>query len=204
MKILGISCSPRAEGNTDVVIEEALKGAQAAGANTEKLFIREKRIEFCQGCAEYCLGKGKCKIDDDMSQIYDMLIAADGIIFGAPIYWTMCGMGANFLDRLFPIVYSDKLTNKAAAAIAVGARIGVENVLGIYRRFFSFAHMFCVESIGGYAAAAGGIVKDEYTMKASFEIGKGVASFIQQENKLAKEFQPYFSKYVRNKYDLIR
>ena len=93
MKVLGIGCSPRKGGNTDILLGEALAGAQQNGAEVEQLSIRELDIKPCDGCYS-CAKKGKCKIKDDMQLVYDKMLAADGIIFSVPIYfWAMCGLG---------------------------------------------------------------------------------------------------------------
>ncbi|RJR33115.1 MAG: flavodoxin family protein, partial [Desulfobacteraceae bacterium] len=79
MRVLGISCSPRTGGNTETLIRAALEGAQSAGAEeTEFLSLSRKKISACNGCLA-CLKTGKCSIEDDMQDIYPMLIHADGI-----------------------------------------------------------------------------------------------------------------------------
>jgi len=51
MRVLGISCSPRGGGNTEVLIREALKGAQLAGAeDTELLSLAGKKMFPCEAC----------------------------------------------------------------------------------------------------------------------------------------------------------
>ena len=204
IKVLGISCTPRKGGNTDILVGEAIKGAKEAGANTELLCIREKMIQPCQGCITYCREHFKCHLNDDMPQIYEKLISVDGIIIGAPMYWTMCGLGVNFLDRLLPLAYSAQLTNKVGGAIAVGARIGVDHVLALFRRFFMFNHMFSTECVAGYAAESGAVIKDEFAMKASWELGREVALFAAQKNKFPEEFSKYFTNVVYGKYGVAR
>ena len=39
MKVLGIMGSPRMKGNTDLLLDEALKGAASQGAETEKILV---------------------------------------------------------------------------------------------------------------------------------------------------------------------
>ena len=47
MKVLGICGSPRHGGNTEVLLKEALKGARAAGAVVEEIFLRDKGMSPC-------------------------------------------------------------------------------------------------------------------------------------------------------------
>jgi multimeric flavodoxin WrbA len=86
LKVLGIMGSPRIKGNTDLLLDEALKGAQSQQAETEKLVIDKLKTTPCR---EYygCLRDGNCVIRDDMDDIYPKLISADAIIVASPIFF---------------------------------------------------------------------------------------------------------------------
>ena len=87
MKILGLSFSPRPQGNTDVLLNEVLNGARQEGAEVELLRACDKEIRPCDGCRA-CWETGECHIKDGMQEIYPKLLEADGIVLGAPIYST--------------------------------------------------------------------------------------------------------------------
>ena len=86
MKVLGIMGSPRIKGNTDLLLDEALKGTQSQGAEVEKIVVDKLKIAPCR---EYygCLRDGNCVIRDDMDDIYPKLIEVDGIIIASPIFF---------------------------------------------------------------------------------------------------------------------
>ncbi len=86
MKVLGIMGSPRIKGNTDLLLDEALKGAQSQQAEVEKIIVDKLKITPCR---EYygCLKDGNCVIRDDMDDIYPKLLEADGIIVASPIFF---------------------------------------------------------------------------------------------------------------------
>ena len=86
MKILGLSLSPRKEGNTAILLQEALKGAEAEGVKTELISVAGKDLRGCDGC-NTCFTRGKCHLKDDMSSLHEKMIAAEGIVFGTPIYF---------------------------------------------------------------------------------------------------------------------
>ncbi len=86
MKVLGLFGSPRKGGNTDLLLEEALKGAQAEGAEVERLRISDFDIMPCRECLA-CYGKGECVVIDDMHKIYPKLLEADIIILASPIFF---------------------------------------------------------------------------------------------------------------------
>jgi len=86
VKVLGIMGSPRMKGNTDLLLDEALKGAQVQQAETEKIIVDKLKIAPCR---EYygCLKDGNCVIRDDMDGIYPRLLSADSVIVASPIFF---------------------------------------------------------------------------------------------------------------------
>lgn len=77
MKIVGIVCSPRKGGNTEILVREALKAASEAGAETDLVLTSTKNIAPCDGCG-ICEKNGVCKISDDMQELYQKLESSDG------------------------------------------------------------------------------------------------------------------------------
>lgn len=119
MNIIAICGSPR-RGNTEFVLKRILTKAEELGSSVELVLLREKRIEFCNGCLN-CSSTGKCNIRDDMQIIYPKLEEADLIIFGSPNYFSnVSGMMKNFIDRLNPFYTSKKLKDKKIVAVIVG------------------------------------------------------------------------------------
>ena len=86
MKILGLMGSPRIKGNSDLLIDEALKGAESKGAEVEKIVVDKLKIAPCK---EYygCLKDGKCVIHDDMDELYQKILDADAIIVASPMFF---------------------------------------------------------------------------------------------------------------------
>ncbi|MDD2553360.1 MAG: flavodoxin family protein [Desulfotomaculaceae bacterium] len=101
MKILGISGSKRKKGNTSILVQEALQGAQKEGAKTELIFLGDYAIKGCLGC-EGCKDTYRCVIDDDMQKIYPLLLESDGIILGSPTYFYNISADMKaFIDRCY-------------------------------------------------------------------------------------------------------
>src|SRR4030042_79080 len=86
MMLLGIMGSPRIRGNTDLLLDEALKGAQGKGAEVEKIIADRLKIAPCR---EYygCFKDGNCVIRDEMDEIYPKLLGANIIIVATPIFF---------------------------------------------------------------------------------------------------------------------
>jgi multimeric flavodoxin WrbA len=99
VKILGIAGSPRLHGNTEVLLDEALKGAKEVGATTNKIVVCNRDIYPCQGCGD-CDKTGECTIDDAMDRIYNLTTSAHGIIVAAPVYFNSLNAQTKaFIDR---------------------------------------------------------------------------------------------------------
>lgn len=99
MKVLAISTSPRKGGNTDLLIDAIAAAAAEAGADVEKVSLRELNISPCVEC-NACQRLGTCRIKDDMQGLYPKITDADRIVFATPIYFLgPCAQGKAFLDR---------------------------------------------------------------------------------------------------------
>ena len=97
--VLGISGSPRRNGNSELLIREFIRGAEANGHETELIILSELKISPCTSCGS-CQKSGKCVINDDMQLMHKKLLEADCIVFASPIYF--CGVSAqlkSFIDR---------------------------------------------------------------------------------------------------------
>ena len=71
MQILGISGSPRRGGNTEIIINEALRAAAAEGAEVTFLCLSDYQLTPCTACRT-CFDTNQCTIQDDV-EISDAL-----------------------------------------------------------------------------------------------------------------------------------
>lgn len=124
VKILGISGSPR-KGNTLELVEEALKAASEVAEVECKLITLRGKLSPCVDCDKCPVNPPEkyCAISDKMDEIYPLLIEADGIIIGAPVYFgTVNAQTKAFMDRCRPLGRAGSLLRfKVGGAIAVGA-----------------------------------------------------------------------------------
>lgn len=124
VKILGISGSPR-KGNTLELVEEALKAASEVTEVECKLITLRGKLSPCIDCDKCPVNPPEkyCTISDKMDEIYPLLIEADGIIIGAPVYFgTVNAQTKAFMDRCRPLGRAGSLLRfKVGGAIAVGA-----------------------------------------------------------------------------------
>ena len=99
MKILGIFGSPRRGGNTDILLEETLKGAEKEGVEVDRIYLPDYAITPCKEC-HGCDQTGQCVILDDMQKIYPKLLESDIIILASPIFfYGVTGWAKALIDR---------------------------------------------------------------------------------------------------------
>jgi len=148
MRILGIVCSPRKGGNTEILVRAALEAAREAGGETELILVADMNIAPCDGCGT-CLKNGMCKIKDDMQMIYEQLELAEGVVLGTPVYFMNVSAQAKaIMDRTYAILGGRKLRGKVAAAIVAARRVGAGEVLSLLYPYFM---------VHGMVVAGGGI-----------------------------------------------
>ena len=187
MKVLGIMGSPRVGGNSDVLLDEALAGAKAAGAEVEKIILDKKKIAGCKDCKK-CNETGICVIKDDMREIQEKILEAYAVIHSVPVYfWSMTAQMKAYLDRW--CVFFDESWNwqKAYYPQMRGKRIGVITVCGdsnvhtadpIVHSFKSTVEMTKMNWLGAVMASAndkGDIANNKAALREAFALGKKAA-----------------------------
>jgi multimeric flavodoxin WrbA len=113
MKILALNGSARKRGNTDILIDQILKGNKRGKHTTQKLYLYDYEILPCMDCRDCKKGDYVCTLNDGMKKIYPKMEKADLIIFGTPNYWNgPTGKMKLLIDRMRPFVPSRKLKGK--------------------------------------------------------------------------------------------
>lgn len=185
MSVLGISASPRIEGNSDLLLRQALAGAESAGAEAEYIRLCDLNIAPCIECNS-CYKTGKCKIEDDYQMLYSKLLETDRLIFATPIFFmTVCAQAKILIDRCQclwahkyvlkqPLITTGR--DRRAMVIAVGGtkskkmfdsvRLTMKYFLDVLDMHYA-ANLF-VNNID----APGQIKKHPSTMNEAFRLGK--------------------------------
>ncbi len=108
MKVIAVNGSPRKTWNTAALLQKALAGAAAQGAETELFHLYDLNYRGCVSCfacktrngASY----GTCAVKDGLSPVLRGVEKADAIVLGSPIYFgAVTGEMRSFMERLlFP------------------------------------------------------------------------------------------------------
>jgi multimeric flavodoxin WrbA len=94
----------RGKSNTQLMVDEFLAGASAAGAKTESIRLIDRNVQPCTTCTK-CFVDGICPIEDDMPLLIQKFLDSDIVVFAAPLYMDMVsGLTKIFIDRLMPLL----------------------------------------------------------------------------------------------------
>ncbi|MDQ1271551.1 MAG: hypothetical protein QG591_181 [Planctomycetota bacterium] len=186
-KVVGVFGSPRPDGNSDILLNHAIKGAETRGdVAVEKIVIRDLHIAPCNSCGG-CFEKGACVIDDDMQILYSRFVDADVIIVASPIYFM--GVSAQLkavIDRcqaFWARKYILHLPIREDAGVARGFFIataarsnGEELFTGAVKTITAFFHVLDTKYVGDLLCAGleekGFVYKKQEILQQAFDAGK--------------------------------
>jgi len=99
MKVLGISTSPRIQSNSDMLLREALAGAESINAKSVYFRLSDYTIGPCIAC-NACHGTGLCRVHDDYQLLLQEILDADRLIFATPLFFmSVCAQAKMLIDR---------------------------------------------------------------------------------------------------------
>ena len=137
-KVLLISGSPKAEGNTAQLMNECARLIREQGVEAEVISFAEMKIESCTACGK-CSESKVCSIQDGLNEIIGKLRASQGFIVGSPVYFgTARGDVMAALQRIgYVSMKSDRfLSGMVGGPIAVARRGGQTSTLQEMLMFF--------------------------------------------------------------------
>jgi len=185
MKVVAFFGSPRIHGNTELLLEEALKPAREAGHEVQLFKLNFMNIKPCQNCSG-CEKTGVCIINDDMTEVCQAIRAADRVILASPIFFFgLSAQSKAMIDRCQSFWCDKYLMKKTIPAgphgrkgllIMVG---GMKKEDGIHcgeitaRAFFRTISVPAHETVSFLGVdAKGEILNHPTAMKDAFEAGK--------------------------------
>lgn len=188
MKVLAINGSPRKGGNTEILLNEALKSAAKEGLEIELVHIGGTNIKPCRACGK-CreLKNKKCIIDNDaFNGIFKKIAEADALIFGSPTYFA--GMTPELkclIDRAGYVARGNGmlLKRKLGSAVIAQRRGGATSVMESINFMFLMSEMFVVGSTYwnfGFGAAKGEVLEDQEAMENMQNLGENIAWLLKK------------------------
>lgn len=177
-KILVLSASPRKGGNSDLLCDQFIKGAEEAGHQVEKIFLRDKKIGYCVACDACKSNEGICAQKDDMAEILRSMVSSDVIVMATPVYfYTMNAQMKTLIDRTVA-KYTD-IRDKEFYFIVAAADNDVNAMQRTIESFRGFTDG-CLEGavekgiVYGTGAWKKGDIRDKAAFIQAYEMGKNV------------------------------
>jgi len=193
--IVGICGSPRNQ-STEYVLEQALSMLKEKGFETALWTVRGKWLEFCIHC-DFCLTNKNCFFQDDMEELYQLLVHAKGLIFATPVY--NGGVSAQIkavMDRTRSVVATDK--NFFKGKIGMGITIGGDRAGGQELALWQIHTFFVINSMipvggGPFGANLGANFWSKDTLEGVKLDEEGFRSL----KKTTKRFAEYMELYCK-------
>lgn len=181
-KIVMLTGSPRKGGNTDVMVDAFIKGAESAGHSVSRFDAGRKKLGGCKAC-DTCWSKGvACSFRDDFAELEPMLEQADILVLATPLYWF--GFSAQVkaaLDRLYAYMGPDckkPLGIRGAALLICGGDDVESHFGGAHETFRQITDYLQWKNLGILTATAvnskGDILNTEFPRRAE-ELGRSMA-----------------------------
>lgn len=124
MMIIGLNGSPNEDGLTATMLKAVLEGAAEAGAATDLVNMKSRKIKACMQCDDgwgRCRREGNCILEDDLQPIREDLWRADAIVLSTPVYFgEVSEIAKSFFDRLRRCEVAGPQENKMASKLALG------------------------------------------------------------------------------------
>ncbi len=184
MRALGISGSPRREGNTEFITNHALRAIAEEGIETELVSLAGLTIGHCTGCYD-CQKQRRCTIDDDLATVYEKMVAADCIILATPVYFSApTSLVKAFMDRTGMVARSsDKaFKGKVGGPLVVGRRGGLNSTFAQMNYWFQILEFYMTGASYwniAFGRNKGEVAQDQEGLDTAWSFGKNLAHLMK-------------------------
>jgi multimeric flavodoxin WrbA len=195
MKVLGINCSPRKEGNTEILIKEVFSALEKEGIKTEFFQLGGKNVNGCIACMK-CKkkGDGRCHQDNGViNECIKKMVKADAIIIGSPVYHADINADTKALIEVasYSLGASGRpLKRKIGAGVIAVRRAGAIHAFDSINHFFLINEMIIPGSSYwniGIGREKGEVLKDEEGMKTMRVLGENMAWLLKKTKVKSKK-----------------
>ncbi len=188
MKVIAINGSARKDGNTSLLIKKVFAELENDGIETEMIQLAGKKLPGCIGCYKCFENKDKkCAVtNDDMNDVIEKMVSADGLILASPTYFADCSASLKaVIERAGFVARANKnmFRLKPGAAITAVRRGGAIHTLDTINHFFDISEMITVGSSYwniGIGREIGAVETDEEGMSTMSTLGKNMSWLIKK------------------------
>ena len=180
-KVVAFMGSPRKNGNTATLVNEVIRGAQDAGAETTIFNLYDMNIKPCQGCL-VCRKTGHCVMQDDFQNMFKHIVDADVMVFGSPVYiWQVTAQMKLLWDRLCGMFDENFKPRYAAKSLIMVYSQGNPNAQSFQTSFQTneaVLKMFGLNVVDTILVTGGGdpntAANNKELLLKAYEVGKAV------------------------------
>lgn len=176
MKITILNGSPRKNGNTEIMADAFMKGAEESGHEVKKINLAGKKVAGCLGC-EYCFSHdGECIQKDDMKEILAELDQTDLVVFCSPVYWfDITGQLKCVIDRMYARGRKGFHFSKTMLLLDSGSEGVYQAAIAQYKATLAYLKWQDMGIITIAGMSTKGSMKESPKLKEVYELGKNLA-----------------------------
>jgi multimeric flavodoxin WrbA len=179
MHVLGISGSPRKDGNTSILVKEVLEKVEG---EKEFISLAGLNINPCRCCDRCWKEETECAVDDDIRWILRKLEACDAVVLGSPCYFKSVSAQLKMLmDRSVSFYGKGTLKDKVGAAVVTQDVNGLGGIVVVHtiRNFYDGHQILYAGGIVGEGGAErGNIRNDAEAMKKAGNLGERITELV--------------------------
>ncbi len=175
--ILLLTGSPRKNGNSDLLAQNFIKGAEAAGHKVTLFDAAHKNVMGCKACNK-CFSQGKaCVFDDDFNEFAKLFAETDMLVFVTPLYWySFTAQIKAVIDKSFSFIVGEQhIKAKESMLISCGGtedKKDFEGLAKVYEKIISFHGLTDKGRLFVTGTAKPGDVKEREELVQAEELGK--------------------------------
>ena len=175
--IIVISSTPRSGGNSDILCDHFIRGAEENGNNVKKISLAGKSIAPCTACYACKKGNKKCIHDDAAASIIEKMMNADVIVLATPVYfYSMCAQLKTLIDR--SVMVYPELCNKEFYYLITMADTASDMFRGTVEALHGFVacceNSKCLGMVTASGVYEAGTVNGTRFTEEAYLLGKGV------------------------------
>ena len=176
MKILVITGSPRRKGNSAILADNFIKGAEEAGHTVFRFDAAFKKVHPCTGC-NHCGMDGPCVFNDDFNEVRSNIIDADAVVFASPMYYF--GLSAQIktvIDRFYAINGQIHVSKKTALLMTYADTVAKEAqpILSHYETLINYLGWEDCGRVIASGVWTAGSVKNTKFPEQAYKLGKNI------------------------------
>jgi multimeric flavodoxin WrbA len=178
MKILALNGSFRKNGNTEILLKQALMGAESEGASVEMVRLTDYKIGPCRGCGLCLFRENVCQVQgDDVPFIFSKVDECDGMILGSPCYFLeLTAVVKQLIDRCWILGHKiEKIRKPAAVIVPYATRGWIPYVSFQSNILLNLMGMVKINEITVCTQGISEVVLDQEAMDSAQEIGRETA-----------------------------